>query len=785
MPVINTVPSVQIQQEFLFAPSELVENQVAMIIAPNYQIVDDVHVGEYDGAETTYQYEDKALGADVDTASVTLNIHNARLRYYDSADYIFTTFTKNTINFESAVTSLSATLGLTAEDNKVLVTEDGIPISIDPPGIVPEFGDRGVKVGDVVKVEQNTGSGVVTHITKVAGFTYSHVNAEVSTANTDVSVVSDSYTGNRNRNYKVTVTEVDGTAVTANIESTTRDDVEFGVSFTEGVQKGIGSFGIQLTFNTAAAFTAGDVFYITAVAAHRGASNGIVLSRGLPTSSFDLSGTDLRVSLYIEKAITVPEYKGPGATWYTASDTYVVLDEDLISTEHDFTDDGVARELPVTYGQVHLSYRALLYTHTYGRSEISSLSQVSTLLGKIVPENPLAFAVYHAMLNATNQPIGYIATEGESYEAYTKALELIKENPRSYFLVPCTEDQAVLDAVKAHVLRQSDAIRSKFRIAWFAQTTNRLRELTADLNEPLMVSISDGFGDGVDTIEGTSYNENFDFTDIDVRIGDKVRVPFGDPMLGQYNEYTVVGVNGSSIRLYEKLGAEEGETSIQIWRTQTDMQEAEFVASRAQYWNNRRIRNIFAPGVQTAFGPAPTWTACAALAGLASSVAPHQPLTNVELNGITGLSRIGQFSQEALDEMAKWGTWVLTQDPRGGPVFTRLDLTTEVIDANRWQHARTVNADSISFGFNSRLQGLVGSTNITERILQVIHNEIMTTGAYYMSESRTPNLGPQLLSIEIVDPPKQSELMQDTVEVGVALSLPYEFVTLKMQLLIS
>jgi len=226
---------------------------------------------------------------------------------------------------------------------------------------------------------------------------------------------------------------------------------------------------------------------------------------------------------------------------------------------------------------------------------------------------------------------------------------------------------------------------------------------------------------------------------------------------------------------------------IEVWRTQTSTEEATTYAALSAGFNNRRIRHIWPSTVELSDGTSvPGYYACAALAGLKSAAAPHRPLTRTSLNGFATVTRSTNDMKESdLDVMAATGTWILTQEVTGGEVYTRLALTTDDTDANRWQDARTTNVDSLSFAYFNRLKQYVGTSNINERLLAVLATEINSVTNYYRSESNTPDLGPQILEATITKGPTQNATLADTVDIEMEISVPYAMDRLNLKLFVS
>jgi hypothetical protein len=212
---------------------------------------------------------------------------------------------------------------------------------------------------------------------------------------------------------------------------------------------------------------------------------------------------------------------------------------------------------------------------------------------------------------------------------------------------------------------------------------------------------------------------------------------------------------------------------VQVWRSRTASEWAAAVASDSARWSSRRIRNIFKASetVVSSDGTAVSGLAVsAALAGLRSGSAPHQPLTNVSITGFdSSFSQV--FTNADLDVMAAAGTWLVVTD-RQGNVYTRHQLTTDNSSLEVREDSITTNLDAISRVYRDQFQELIGKGNVSNEMLRLIESRIRSSSAYLMGLPWSSELGPMMQSFEITQLARDPYL-KDRVLLRVKPELPY------------
>ena len=117
----------------------------------------------------------------------------------------------------------------------------------------------------------------------------------------------------------------------------------------------------------------------------------------------------------------------------------------------------------ISAAELYVGYKAL-------RQDLSdvltlySTDEIEGQLGKIVPENPLAFGVNIAMANAAIG-IKCIGVDSDDLAGYTAAKDRLETHDPVYALVPLTFDASVLSMFKLHAEQMSQPERGMWRIA--------------------------------------------------------------------------------------------------------------------------------------------------------------------------------------------------------------------------------------------------------------------------------------------------------------------------------
>jgi hypothetical protein len=166
---------------------------------------------------------------------------------------------------------------------------------------------------------------------------------------------------------------------------------------------------------------------------------------------------------------------------------------------------------------------------------------------------------------------------------------------------------------------------------------------------------------------------------------------------------------------------------------------------------------------------------CSALSGQRSGVAPHAPMSELELLGIYA-TPVQNFNSTQLNRIAEGGNWLVVKD-FDGRIYTRHQVTTAIaLDANaddllQQEASFTSNADDICRTMNPQLQGLVGEGNVSDDMLALVKQRFNSVNESIRNRPYSAKLGPQITDVELtklaINP-----VHRDTIDLEADYDLP-------------
>ena len=585
-------------------------------------------------------------------------------------------------------------------------------------------------------------------------------------------------------------------------------------------------------------------YYVTAIIGFQTETTGQIKKIVLANNVF-LSLTDTVDALSIRRRVAeianIPEIAGDTtlANWrYRESDRIVyyggVTDAGVANTLG--ADTGLLSKVSglgtgwvqITSATMYISYTAYRTDLPMEVSTIESLSDITDLFGTdLHPGNLLGWAIYTAKLNAGGQPVYYIPTPDQQLTSYVAALAQAETERGCYSIVPLTEATDVLAAVEGHVDNMSAPEEGKFRIGWFAPEITRGRIVT-DLNGSDTLTVSDpndaNLVAGTSVVRVTSSVSNH-FQDARVGAIIYFQVVAAAPGYDQHvsgdysakdrtellitsvlnndevectiqklnSESTIVGeASGSvsSITIDNNTNAAYTDDEQALWEEVTGNVLAQEYATTASGFDNERIFAVVPDrgidGMRVDGESVKNVHLAAAFAGLRSTSAVQQPISNVTVNGFDTLNA-GEilFSEANFSTMRDAGVWIVRQPRTGGQagkIFAQRQLSTNNLDIYRKEQSVTTNVDNIAFSLLDGLNIYVGRVNITAgtigRISRSIDNMLRAK-----TSSNSVDIGPQLLAFEIVTV-EQVAASLGTLKVQVTLDVPLPMNVIDLTLVI-
>lgn len=558
-----------------------------------------------------------------------------------------------------------------------------------------------------------------------------------------------------------------------------------GVTNTTGYESPtIGKSGVRLNFGRLASandyalgFTAGQTISITVNPSQPGRVKVAILA-----DPYTATSAVKRVRLSKERTVEIPKLNGLNNWSLQDIDDAALLRLKL--NKNVTIPNPAGGNFNVTAGKLYLQYRSVLSLPRVIGS-VNTLSDITSQLGVIDAENPLAYAVYKAWTNANGATVHYIPTISNTLNGlrgFADALELAKGNRNCYSLVPLTTSSEIWNAFVAHVNDESAPNTGRYRILW----------ITPEIDSHFMVQNSPIGNPDAElkattaptTLPGTSNRYLLTTVDQDARftetvqVNDWVRVYTPSLSTGRPTpvEYKVVGVvDNITLIISSAFIPNLVNRPIEIYRDLTSTELASKYVQVAGGFSSERVfavvPNKGINGLRVDGKPVKNWNVAAAFAGLRSGSRPHQPLSNVELLGFDGLNAtIPVFDEPDLDTLRDGGIWVV-MNSLDGKIYVERQLSTSTLDNFRKEQSVTCNIDSISFAMADGLRNLVGRININDNNIALVRSNLVEILTSFMNATGSETIGSQLISYTI-DSITVPSTANDTVRAKVSVSVP-------------
>lgn len=557
----------------------------------------------------------------------------------------------------------------------------------------------------------------------------------------------------------------------------------------------------------------GDKFYITVLSPQQGPLRTLILKHDVPKKIREAEDLDLR--LFIAKdglEITEDRLSNPPLVNWEQETTQFCVIADITAYDATWTHNGVELPLPLWEGTLYVQYREWLFDLTDEVGTIQDVAQLDQIPGPLDPDNPLKYGVFKALQNTggdfQSQTAGvtvkYTAVaDPDSLDSWQNVIERVDGREDIYMFVPLTHDREVMNLFQAHVNNEStpdagnwkgmfvnlQAVTSKMIVGQSSANAQLLHPTSTDGEIVLATLDDDPEATGTQYTRLQCESDNGGFITYGVRPGDILRFLFTVDAFGNesYREFVVDQVlSEGTLLLLEGYGDPISEPQrIEIWHTQEKDEIVADLKEQAQAFGDRRVCAVWPDLVGVGGVTVDGYYVCCALAGLASGVAPHAGLTNVEVKGFDDFSRSTKFfNGSQLDELQDGGVWIVTEDQDGTP-HTYHALNTNVLTVEIREEMVRRNVDSMSYLFRRRLAIFIGRTNVTPSMLEKLRAETQKVLDFLMTNGFTEELGPQLIEGTIRDGfPRIHPLIADRVEIVVDLNVPVPLNNIELHLVV-
>ena len=708
-----------------------------VLIAPRYA-VHGAGDGYADGSLGQYKYDDNKLKnvewparADnslIDVDSATLYVSNALLK----------------VNNTALVATSSSDASNKLVFKKAVQTENGHDRA-------EELGGYDVREGDTLYIEKS-GSEIKTATVvdvqaeqkeaTVKATVYGSANAGTGAApSTDGS----DFIGKNDVTYLLEIRSVNGGSsssssgsagggsITANVIALAGASYQATVTFTAGVATEIDALGVKLTFAsiTTTAYKVNDRFQVTCTAPKAGASNIVLIDDALPSTH--LTGS-LAVTV-CSRNVAVGDVAVGESLWNATTSRISIEDNIYVAV-------GNSRYM-VMEGDMYIAYREQLLDDSLEVIDARS-SYAEEFAGLAVPENPMGLW-YRMALTAGGSAFYMMSVAEDSDAGYERAIALAGKYEELYALVCFRQTPATQAAVRAVIDKYADPTIAQFKRGWFTPLT---KQASTYYEKDANGSIIMGTIKNNELTLATSGNA----ISGGVRAGDTVTVVNSfNAATDSYEtkSYTVVRVIDAATVALNNATDVDMLSQVVFSRKLSNAQYANALAAEARGWNNYRINLVWASSIN-AFGYTDLATEylLGVLATLRASLAPHAPLSDVTVPGIT-VTDVEKFTDTEYEAMNDGGVWIVANDSFGNAI-TYHQITTRTDGTIAEEDSIVSNADSIVREFRFGLHEFRGNANVTDALLAQMRANIYAIADQIMGRTYAAQYGPQMTAFEIV-----------------------------------
>lgn len=428
-------------------------------------------------------------------------------------------------------------------------------------------------------------------------------------------------------------------------------------------------------------------------------------------------------------------------------------------------DDDIACELLKCHGEIYVEFRVLVsyqYDTVDGLIQLDSIDDIQNKLGSIDVNNELAYACYSALKASDGVSVYAVRVTDNTPEAFLEAVQKTESNTKVYAFVPVTTDLNCVERIVEFNDSMSTATVKKWRINIIGVDVNDSAKISYDNQGiPLLGNLYSKTSGNKSTIllqiSETSINNGFDV--YQYSIGDIVTLQKEQPQ----REYVVKAILADNlvqlVNNTDETLPQQNEVEFSIKRSNSSTSNINYAKHVAGKFNSRRTIAVWCDGGKNDGITINNVYIAAEIAGLTSSAAPHQGITNVEIKSIDNAPKMySRYTQDQLDDVAAHGVLVIAQDTNATTPYIRHQLTTcpdKGILYSELSCTRTI--DNISYGVADIVRYYVGRANVVEQALRHIESALLTYWNSCTSTVTDQLLGPVLVNYDnysIVQDPK-------------------------------
>lgn len=463
---------------------------------------------------------------------------------------------------------------------------------------------------------------------------------------------------------------------------------------------------------------------------------------------------------------------GPASSTRPSADLQVDADSGEALFKHEFFRDNagvptVAVDLGIYFGYTALRRDVSAAGSNANLLRISDLTTLSDQLSPVNPENPLALGLFFALLNAPGLETFGLGVSADSVDepfgtlgAWAEAFEFI-ESKDVYAISPLTHAIEVAELADAHVTAMSDPEVGLERCVFFNPTrpTRSANTLVGSGSLGNSVGAVSTFDTGLANLPALLAAAGFPAPPYD--IDDRIFLRMDDDT----HNYLITNVVGSIVTVSTgALAAGVSENNLDGFyfagappafpdpivdrpfsvfvrgaplTSRTD--EAIAYAAIPGGFKNRRMIFVTPDMAKATIDGLEQeidgFYVCSGLAGKTASKGPADPLTEVGIQGFTGLigatDRYGEIQYRIMDG---GGLWNMFQEQAGQAIKTRHQLTSDMSSIEKREFSILTALDFTAKFLRGSLRNFIGRFNITANLLSSISTTLQGLGLFLTSQ---------------------------------------------------
>ena len=393
---------------------------------------------------------------------------------------------------------------------------------------------------------------------------------------------------------------------------------------------------------------------------------------------------------------------------------------------------------------VYVSYRALRTDGTTSLMQIGTSDDITTNLGVITEDNPLALAVSIAVNAAVDRAVYAVRVGSNDADGYADALEVL-ENYELFNIVPLSTSSAILSLVETHCDTMSNANNQKERVSYIS--TPLVTEETI---------ITDSGAANTEFDDATTFSDDtggFSFVTEGVTSGDVLRVVYTNPSgYSKSKDLEISAVTADELTVasyssYADYNNGTSKTYYVVSQPYTKTEQANEIAATAEGYANRRVRLVWPDewsytytvdesGDDSSYTASTSYTSDLAGYYAAASIASMRstetnPSTIYNFKSVPSFNSLnhsnGYFGYHDLNTMAEGGVLICVQNSTNGPITIREELTTD-LSSDYSSYIST--SDALDYGaklIRTVLDSIAGRKKINGFYIQTIRSYVNST----------------------------------------------------------